>query len=124
MKLEDLSIYRKSMELSDKIWILVVSWDFFPRDTIGKQIVSAGDSVSANISEGFGRFHFRDKINFCYFARGSLSETKTWLVKARNRKLIEESEFITLFSELNDLGVRLNNYIKTIGKSGPLKSIK
>jgi len=71
MKLEDLQVYSLSMVLAEKIWILVHHWDYFAKDTIGKQLVRAADSISANISEGFGRFHFREKVNFSYYSRGS-----------------------------------------------------
>ena len=55
MKLEDLEIYNLSMDLSDKIWEAIRQWDYFAKDTIDKQWCRATDSVSANISEGFGR---------------------------------------------------------------------
>ena len=117
MKLEDLQVYSQSMDLAEQIWIVVHKWDYFAKDTVGKQLVRAADSISANISEGFGRFHYRENINFVYYSRGSFFETKTWLVKARNRQLIEENDFNLLISRLDDFGVRLNNYIKSIGKN-------
>ncbi|HOW31726.1 MAG TPA: four helix bundle protein, partial [Bacteroidales bacterium] len=85
--------------------------------TIGKQWVEAADSVGANISEGFGRYHFKDSKNFLYYSRGSLSESKTWLEKANNRKLISPEEFSALSADIKDLGIKLNNYIHTIGKN-------
>jgi len=77
MKFEDLEVYKLSMDLSDKIWNVVFRWDNFQKDTLGKQWVRAIDSVSANISEGFGRNTFKDQRNFYYFSRGSLCESKT-----------------------------------------------
>jgi four helix bundle protein len=113
MKLEDLEIYNLSMDLSDKVWDYVVSWEYFAKDTIGKQWVRAADSVSANISEGFGRNTYRDSRSFYYIARGSLYESKTWLDKAKRRKLISEEDYKTLYSGHNVLGYKLNNFIKT-----------
>jgi four helix bundle protein len=52
------------------------------KDTIGKQLVKSTDSISAIISEGFGRYHFLENKNFCFYAHGSLFETKTWITKA------------------------------------------
>ena len=52
-------------------------------DTIGKQLVRSADSIAANISEGFGRYHFKDSKRFYYISRGSLFETKTWLEKSK-----------------------------------------
>jgi len=117
MKLEELNIYQLSMEIGEKIWTNTLKWDYFSTDTIGKQLVKAVDSISANISEGFGRYHFKDRKNFCYYARGSLFETKTWLIKAYNRKLLPESDLNAFLNELEILGVKLNNYINSIGKT-------
>ena len=112
MKFEDLEVYKLSMDLSDKIWDLVIKWDYFQKDTLGKQWVRAADSVSANISEGFGRNTYKDSRSFYYIARGSLYESKTWLDKAKRRNLISEEEYKNLYSEHNVLGYKLNNFIK------------
>ena len=64
MKLEELKVYQESMELGEKVWNLVIKWDNFSKDTMGKQLVKAVDSIAANLSEGFGRYHFREKKNF------------------------------------------------------------
>lgn len=117
MKLEELQVYQLSMEIGEKVWKIVFKWDYFGKDTIGKQLVRSADSVAANISEGFGRYHYKDSKNFNYYSRGSLYETKTWLTKAYNREMINEDEYQTLIREINNLGVKLNNYIKSIGKN-------
>ena len=116
MKLDELKVYCLSMEIGEKIWNIVIKWDYFTKDTIGKQLVRAADSVAANLSEGFGRYHFKENINFSYFSRGSLYETKTWLTKAHTRNLINDDEFESFNKEINNIGIKLNNYIKTIGK--------
>ena len=117
MKLEELQVYNLSMDLAEKIWDIVIGWDYFKKDTIGKQLVRAADSIAANLSEGFGRYHFKENVNFCYYSRGSLHETKTWLTKAHNRKLINDEAFNSLNDEFDNIGVKLNNYIKSIGKT-------
>lgn len=116
MKLEDLVIYNLSMNLSDKIWHIVEKWTYFQLDTIGKQWVRAADSVSLNIGEGFGRNTFKDQRSFYYFSRGSLYESKTCLQKAFNRRLIDEETYTELLKERNTLGIKLNNFIKSIEK--------
>jgi four helix bundle protein len=113
--LEDFKIYNQAMTLGEQVWSLVDAWKYFEKDTIGKQLVKSADSISANLSEGLGRYHFKETRNFSYFARGSLFETKTWLTKAFNRKLIEEQQFIELINELELLGKRINAYINTLG---------
>lgn len=116
MKLEELQAYRLSMEIAEKVWNILMGWDYFLRDTIGKQLVRAADSVSANLSEGFGRYHYKESKHFYYYSRGYLYETKTWLTKAYNRKLLSKEEYQEFYQEINNIGVKLNNYIKSIGK--------
>ena len=52
---ESLRVYQLSETLSDQIWWIVLKWNVFARDTVGKQLVKAADSVGANIAEGTGR---------------------------------------------------------------------
>jgi four helix bundle protein len=115
MKLEELQVYELALNLGETVWNIVIRWDYLAKDTIGKQLVRSADSVAANLSEGYGRFHFKDAKNFLYYSRGSLYETKTWLLKAKNRNLISGEEFQSLEKEINNLSVKLNNYIKSIG---------
>jgi four helix bundle protein len=117
MKLEELQIYQLAMSLGEKVWTVVEPWGYFLKDTIGKQLVRATDSVAANIAEGYGRYHFKENLNFCFYSRGSLQETRTWLTKARNRNLIETEKFEELTQLCDQLSIKLNNYIKTIGKT-------
>ena len=116
MKLEELQVYALAMDIAEKIWQIVSCWEYFAKETIGKQIIKSADSIAANLSEGFGRCHYRENINFSYYSRGSLFETKTWIQKSRNRNLISESEYVNFMDEIDKIGVKLNNYIKTIGK--------
>ncbi len=116
MKLEDLQIHQLSMDLGEKVWQIVDKWNYFSKDTIRKQLVRAADSISANLSEGFGRFHFKENKQFCYYSRGSLYETKTWLKKAHNRGLLLNDAHSTLQNEIETIAIKLNKYINTIGK--------
>ena len=115
MKLEELQVYQLSMEIGEKIWNIVIKWNIFEKETIGKQLVKAVDSVAANFSEGFGRYHFNEAKHFRYYSRGSLFETKTWLTKAKNRTLIPAKDFNIFMKEIDIIGIKLNNYIKSIG---------
>lgn len=114
MKLEDLEIYNLSMEISDEIWFSVIEWDNLTKYSIGQQIIKSADSIAANISEGFGRYHFKERKNFMFYTRGSHFETKTWLTKAKNRNIISDEFFEEIISKMDKLGVKMNNYISTI----------
>jgi four helix bundle protein len=117
--LEDLEVYQLAESFSDEIWFIVHGWDYFAKDTVGKQIVRSADSISANIAEGYGRYHYKENRNFCYFSRGSIIETKGWLKKSKNRNLLGEEEFNGLFEKLQTIHLKLNAYLKFIGKSNP-----
>ncbi len=116
MKLEDLQVYQLAMNIGERVWEIVLEWNYFARDTIGKQLVKAADSVAANLSEGWGRYHYKENRQFCYYSRGSLQETLTWLRKAQNRSLIDVGNFESLRKDIDITSVKLNNYISSIGK--------
>ncbi len=115
MLLEDFIVYNLSMDLGRKIYSHVNKWKYFDKDTIGKQLVRSADSIAANLSEGLGRYHYKERKNFSYYSRGSLFETKTWITKANERDLISPEDFNIFITDINTISVKLNNYIKTIG---------
>jgi four helix bundle protein len=115
MKLEDFQVFNLAMELGERIYQIVVKWDYFDKDTVGKQFVRATDSIAANLSEGMGRYHYKERKNFSYYSRGSLFEAKTWLIKSINRKLITEEEYKEIIAQIESIGIKLNKYINTIG---------
>ena len=89
---ENLRVYQSAEKLADDIWTIVSSWDSFAKDTIGKQIVRAADSISANIAEGSGRGTVKDQLYFVRVARGSLYETQNWLRRAYKRKMLNADQ--------------------------------
>ena len=113
--LESLDVYNLSQEFSDKIWSFVTTWDKFAMYGLGKQLTNAADSISANIAEGYGRFHFKENKNFCYYSRGSILETKSFLRKMKHRNLVTTEEYANLFKQLESIHIKLNAYIKYIG---------
>jgi four helix bundle protein len=112
--LEDLDIYQLAMSIGEDIWKIVEQWDFFAKKTIGEQLVKASDSIAANIAEGYGRYFFKDRKQFCYYSRGSLLETKTWVTKALQRGLIAEVIFNDILQKLKHIHHKLNIYIKKL----------
>lgn len=112
MDLENLEVYQLALKYGDDVWNIVNNWNYFQKDTIGKQFVKAADSIASNISEGYGRYHFRDRLNFYFYSRGSLSECKTWHYKANSRELMKEEIAVRLKDDLQKLSIKLNNLIK------------
>ena len=112
LKIGDISAYKISYDLGNRVWPIVSKWDYFAKTTIGKQLARSIDSVSANIAEGFGRFHRKDRIKFYYNARGSVFEAQNWLKKAKDRDLITDEEFEEMLGKLRRLPKEINQLIK------------
>lgn len=114
IKIEDLEIYKVSCELSNLAWKVFNRLDSEGKYILGRQFITAVDSIGANIAEGYGRFHYLDRVRFCYNARGSLSEVKHWLRLLKERSLLNEDEFNRFGQGLENLNIKLNSYIKSI----------
>ena len=111
LKLNDISAYKTAFELSNYVWNLDNAWDYFPKDTVGKQFVKAIDSISANIAEGFGRYGKKDKIKFYRYSLGSLKEALDWNEKSKARHLINQKHYDHIFKTLNALPKQIYNLI-------------
>ena len=114
---ENLRVYQLSEEIADRIWKLVVGWDHFAKSTVGVQVVRSADSVGANIAEGEGRGSYADNRRFVRTARGSLNETKHFLRRAYLRGLLKKADVQALKPLVDELGPKLNNYLKSIGRN-------
>ena len=112
-ELTELDVYKLAEELSDLIWNDFDKWNTKVQHTIGYQIIRSSDSISANISEGYGRYTPADRKRFYLYARGSFEETKTWLRKLMRRKIILQKEADKYKDIIDILGPKLNAFIKS-----------
>jgi len=112
-----LEVFQLAEKLADETWRIVGRWRHFDKDTVGRQLVEAADSVGANIAEGTGRGSYQDNRRFVMIARGSLYETQYWLRRAYLRGLLEDKETETLKPLVDELGPRLNAYLRSITHS-------
>lgn len=112
LKLNDIDAYKIAFHLSNYVWDIVVQWEPFARRTLGEQFVTAADSISANIAEGFGRYFKKDKIKFYRYSTGSMKECFDWNEKSKVRKLLKPNEYEHIFGELQKLPEALNRLIK------------
>lgn len=113
---EHLRVYKLAEELADEIWKIVLRWDVFARDTVGRQIVRSADSIGANIAEGTGRRDFQDNRRFVKIARGSLNETQHFLRRAFKRNLLKPADVKKIKPLVDNLAPQLNSYLKSIGR--------
>jgi four helix bundle protein len=112
LKLNHISAYKNAFHLSNLVWSLIANWDHFAKYSIGQQFVNAVDSISANIAEGFGRYHKKDKVKFYYYSFGSVKECLDWNEKAKIRKLITEQDYKVIFDSLTMLPKEIHQLIK------------
>jgi len=113
-ELEDLKILQAAEGIADAVWKRVVQWDEFARDIVGKQLARATDSIGANIAESYGRFHYGEKLQFLYYSRGSLFETKYWLNRALTRELMQPGEVKVYADRLSDVARQLNSFASSL----------
>jgi len=113
-ELEDLKILQTAEGIADAVWKRVVQWDEFARDVVGKQLSRASDSIGANIAESYGRFNYGEKLQFLYYSRGSLFETKYWLNRALTRELMQAAEVKDYADRLSDVARQLNSFASSL----------
>ncbi|MDF7826534.1 four helix bundle protein [Pontiellaceae bacterium B12227] len=115
----ELDVYRLAEELSDMIWTDFDHWCEKAQRTVGYQIIRSADSIAANLAEGYGRYSPKDKANFYRYSRGSFEETKCWLRKASRRNLITKDKVEVYKNIIDELGPKLNGFIRSTLKAVP-----
>jgi len=111
---EKLRVYKLAETLADGIWDVVRAWDYLARDTVGRQMIRAADSIGANIAEGTGRGSLQDNRRFIRMARGSLYETQHWLRRSYKRNLLSKDQVDSLKPIIAELTPKLNAYFRSV----------
>jgi four helix bundle protein len=112
LSIDKIEAYNKALTFSNLLWDEVIKFDYFEKNSVGLQLVRAADSVSANIAEGFGRYHKKDKIKFYQYAKGSALECYDWLLKCKHRKLLNDSQLQSYIETVQNLPKSINYLIK------------
>jgi four helix bundle protein len=108
--LEEMKVMQVAESLADDVWKQVIGWNNFAKDTVGKQFTRAVDSIGANTAESFGRFHYSEKINFLYYSRGSVFESKYWLNRCHKRNLVGADVFKSYSTQLTEIARQINGF--------------
>ena len=116
MHFYDLDIWKESNFLCVEIY--KITEDFPKRENyaIVDQIRRASSSVGANIAEGFGRFHYKDKIKFYYNARGSVCEVQNFLFLSQDLGYVNKEDARKVFIKYENLNKRINMFILSVQK--------
>ena len=113
---EDMPVWQKAMDLTVKIFRLTEKLPKKEDFGLTSQMRASGLSVPGNIAEGFGRKHTRDKLNFYYHARGSLSETKSHLIYGWKVEYFTKKEFDEYSTDIEEIWKELNALINSLTK--------
>ena len=114
----ELPVYKACRAFRKKI--SVIAGKYFPKSEeyhLKAQVLDSGRSVTANIAEGFGRFHYQENIQYCRQSRGSLSETLEHMVIAFDEKYIMREILSEINKDYRDCLKQLNSYIKYLKTS-------
>ncbi|MDO9274593.1 MAG: four helix bundle protein [Lutibacter sp.] len=115
---EELECWKAAREI--RIFVSKQVLTKLPKDEqydLTSQLRRSSRSISDNISEGFGRYHFQENIQYCRVGRGSLHETLNQILTALDDNYIDAiilTEFRVLFLKTNSL---LNGYINYLTKT-------
>ena len=108
----DLEVWKKCREIRRKIWNLCKSFPSEEKHRLSDQMIRASRSSTANIAEGYGRFHFQENIQFCRQSRGSLYELIDHVLVAEECEYIDHQVSQTIIDEIKTAIVVLNGYIR------------
>ena len=110
----EMPVWQKAHRLVLEVYRLTA---FFPKEEmygLTSQVRRAALSVSGNIAEAFGRFHYLDKNRFYLNARGSLEETKNYLIVSRDLAYISAEEYAGTVRCIDSIGEELNVLVKAL----------
>ena len=116
-RFEALEIWQLAHALALRVYQASMSFPSEERFGLTNQLRRAAASVGANIAEGYGRHNTQDTIHFLYIARGSLMETKNFLLLSRDLSFVEAANASRLLAEADRLSVKLSNTIAALTRT-------
>lgn len=113
---EDLEIWQLARDFRKEISMLIKTFPSEEKYRLNDQMVRASRSVTANIAEGYGRFHYQENIQFCRQSRGSLYEMIDHLAVAFDEEYITDDVLKQLKEDIMLILRKLNGYIQYLEK--------
>ena len=115
-KFTDLEVWKQAHKLTILIYRYTES---FPKTEIfglTSQIRRAAVSIESCIAEGFSRYHYKDRLNFYYDARGSIAEVKTQSMVSIDIHYLTEIKFKEIIEQSEKVEIILSGLIRTTEK--------
>jgi four helix bundle protein len=120
---EELEVWKKCRLVKNEILITIKSFPDFEKFRMADQLSRSVRSIGSLIAEGHGRFSYPDQIHYFIQARGSLSESMSHLIDARDENYISESLLQDYRIKLKEIERMLNGYLNYLRSKKDLKSI-
>jgi four helix bundle protein len=113
---ETLEVWQKGRKLRNEISAIIKKFPADEKYRLSDQMIRASRSVTNNISEGYGRFHYQENIQFCRTSRGSLYELIDHFIIAYDGGYIDEKACNDFKVKIDVLIAKLNGYIAYLNK--------
>ena len=113
----ELEVWKKARIFKNEIGKMVKLLPSEEKFRLVDQLIRSSRSVNSNISEGHGRFTYKDQLHFLIQARGSLSETYNHLIDAFDCAYIDEQQLNYFKEKIDEIGKLLNGYITFLRKN-------
>ena len=84
----DIEAWKIARRLRAEVYEIIRKLPSEEKFDLGSQMRRASVSCTANIAEGYGRFHFQENIQFCRISRGSIYETQDHLITCLDNKSV------------------------------------
>lgn len=110
-KLDDFELYKKAREFRKKIYTVVKQLPEEEKYALTSQMRRAAISVSNNVAEGHGRWHYQENIQFCRTSRGSVEEIINDLNICIDEHYCSDIDFNKLKEDAYELIKNINSYI-------------
>lgn len=107
----ELEVWKKARLLKNEIFELTKSFPSEEKFRLSDQVIRSSRGINATISEGHGRYTYKDQLHFCVIARGSLSETYNHLIDALDCNYISEEKLVYFKTKIDETERLLNGYI-------------
>ncbi|MEO9964413.1 MAG: four helix bundle protein [Reichenbachiella sp.] len=116
LQLEDLEVWKKSREFRNSISEFCKTLPKDEKYRLTDQMIRASRSVTANIAEGYGRYHYQENIQYCRQARGSITEMYDHLTVALDEGFVTNGQFDQYVESQKLLLKILNGYVLHLKK--------
>ncbi|MCK9615221.1 MAG: four helix bundle protein [Candidatus Omnitrophica bacterium] len=113
----DLKVWQEAHRLTIELYEISKNFPPVERYRLTEQICRAASSIAANIAEGTGRYSHKDFIKFLYIARGSLEETRSFLILAFDLGYLEKQRYAILDEKCTSISKMINGLIGALSKN-------